>query len=62
MPDNKIGYIINETGYKMEFIDTKPTNSIKNHKFYNPNRLAATGILQTGNMKIEMVEYIEQKI
>ena len=51
MPDNKIGYIINETGYKMEFIDTKPTNSIKNHKFYNPNRLAATGILQTGNMK-----------
>ena len=50
MPDNKIGYIINETGYKMEFIDTS-NNSIKNHKFYNPNRLAATGILQTGNMK-----------
>ena len=50
MPDNKIGYIINETGYKMEFIDTS-SNSIKNHKFYNPNRLAATGILQTGNMK-----------
>lgn len=51
MPDNKIGYIINETGYKMEYVDINPTSNIKNHRFYNPNRVAAYGILQTGNEK-----------
>lgn len=51
MPDNKIGYIINESGYQMEYINTTPTSNIKNHRFYNPDRIAGYGILQTGGIK-----------
>lgn len=44
MPDNKIGYIINESGYQMNSID------IRDYKG-SPNRVTGYGVLQTGNVK-----------
>ena len=44
MPDNKIGYIINESGYQMNSID------IRDYKG-SPNRITGYGVLQTGNVK-----------
>lgn len=44
MPDNKIGYIINESGYQMDSID------IRDYKG-SPNRVTGYGVLQTGNVK-----------
>lgn len=51
MPDNKIGYIINESGYQMEDVTLDPSFNIKNCPYYNKNRVAAMGVLQTGEMK-----------
>ena len=44
MPNNKIGYIINESGYQMDSID------IRDYKG-SPNRVTGYGVLQTGNVK-----------
>ena len=44
MSDNKIGYIINESGYQMDSID------IRDYKG-SPNRVTGYGVLQTGNVK-----------
>jgi len=44
MLNNKIGYIINESGYQMDSID------IRDYKG-SPNRVTGYGVLQTGNVK-----------
>lgn len=44
MLDNKIGYIINESGYRMDSIDIREFKKA-------PDRVTGYGILQTGNMK-----------
>ena len=44
MSNNKIGYIINESGYQMDSIDVREYKG-------SPDRVTGYGVLQTGNVK-----------